>query len=131
RSRSCPSRWSSSRSSSRRKNNLKGALRGALSLRPLSHEELEPDQPLVELAKRLAMPLVVHTDALEQRRLEVLERPEVIAVSRRNFSDQGARFGRPRVHATEPHAECGERQHHPFFAQGCASVAELAQAADL
>src|SRR5437762_8549508 len=101
---------------------MKGALRGALSLRPLSHEELKPRQPLVKLAKRLAMPLVVHTDALEQRRVEVLERPEVIAVSRRDFSDQGARFARPRVNATEPDAERGERQHHPFFAQGRASV---------
>src|SRR5438552_11179259 len=96
-----------------------------------AHEELKPDQPLVKLAQRLAMPLVVHTDALEQRRLEVLERPEVIAVSRRDFSDKRSRFGRPRVHTTEPHAERSKRQHHPFFAEGRTFVAQLPQAADL
>src|SRR5439155_23586487 len=64
-----------------------------------SHEELKPDQPFVKLAKRPAMPVVVQPHTLEQRTVEVLERPEVIAVSGRDFSDQGSRLARPRVDA--------------------------------
>src|SRR5439155_19160339 len=117
------------------KNIMKGALRGALFRSGLSssrsHEELKSRQSFVKLAKRLAMPLVVEPDTLEQWHVEGLQRPEVIAVSRRDLSDQRSRFAGPRVDAPEPHAECREWQHHPFFAQCHASVAQLAQAADL
>src|SRR5437762_7785020 len=62
-----------------------------------SHEELEPDQTFVKLAQRLPMTLIVQPDSLEQRRVEVLQRPEVIAVSRRDFGDESSRFARPGV----------------------------------
>src|SRR5204862_1011699 len=80
-----------------------------------THEELEPDQTFVKLAKRLAMPLIVQPHTLEVRRVEVLQRPEVLAVGRRDFGDESSRFARPRVDAPEPHAERRERQHHRFF----------------
>jgi hypothetical protein len=53
-----------------------------------SHEELKPAQSLVKLAKRLAMPIVVEPHTFEQWRFEVLKRPEVIAVSRRDLGEQ-------------------------------------------
>src|SRR5216117_721819 len=77
------------------------------------------------------MPIVVQPDTFEQRRVEVLERAEVITVSGRDLSDQGSRFARPRGEAPEPHVQRWERQHHPFLAQGRASVAQLTQAAHL
>src|SRR5256885_15225913 len=76
------------------------------------HEELKPRQPLVKLAKRLAMPVVVQPDTFEQRRVEVLERAEVITVSGRDLGDQRPRFARPRGEAPEPHVQRRERQHH-------------------
>src|SRR5256886_8341482 len=86
------------------------------------HEELKPRQPLVKLAKRLAVPVVVQPDTFEQRRVEVLERAEVITVSGRDLSDQRPRFARPGGEAPEPHVQRWERQHHAFLAQGRASV---------
>src|SRR2546430_1767497 len=90
------------------------------------HEELKPRQPLVKLAKRLAVPVVVQPDTFEQRRVEVLERAEVITVSGRDLGDQRPRFARPRGEAPEPHVQRRERQHHPFLAQCRASVTKLA-----
>src|SRR2546430_1754753 len=95
------------------------------------HEELKPRQPLVKLTKRLAMPIVVQPDTFEQRRVEILERPEVITISGRDLSDQCSRLACPRSEAPEPHVQRRERQHHPFLAQGRAFVAQLAQAAHL
>src|ERR1700730_17429242 len=69
-----------------------------------SYEALKPGQTFVKLAKGSAMPFVVHPDPLEQRRFEVLERPEVIAVGRRDLGDHSSRFARPGVDAAQPYA---------------------------
>src|SRR5689334_3999466 len=60
-----------------------------------SYEVLKPRESLVQLLHRLAMAVVVHPHTLEERRVERLERPEVIAVGGRDFSDERSRFARP------------------------------------
>src|SRR5207253_5292960 len=85
----------------------------------------------MELAQRLTMALVVHPHAFEARRLERLEREEVVAIGGGDLGDERPRFGRPGVDTTEPRVQRSGRQQHPYSPERCATVAQLPQPADL